>query len=933
MEFPSDADAIDHPSSHTSDTILSRDSEASLVELPSPLTADPRRRQHFQEGLDRLATLGADKRLAVHAHISSFHRLNHSSDSSSISSRLSHYQNESSISPSRFLRYPLESHKNPSQLSPDTIEPGVDVRMLRSDQPILGGHEDDYVNDMSSSHSSEPDSPTFHPSLPSLDHRTLAADGVDADTASVDSESVSGDTVSDTFDGPDDDDDSLEDYHCISHAEIPDYPRDAHLQPQEQEHSMSMSEDTVVPANSSSRAGSRVSSYPSSLSARAHQNDQRLPKHIIAFGKAEVPFTTYTSPLRILFVADKDMTKPDEVLLIKKLFSAMTGQKQYSWEGNMSSEEPLPPFAQKNDFLWSGRTFCIETEHAIAYTDKAELVRANGSTLELTAALTAHFAVFYHVKSDSEHEAMRMQSDFPYGQDRYNLARELASRGVPILEISEGRPSFPSVQYALASLDLIKHEVSSLRVEPARSTGQAPYFPVPRDAFLFIENEDLNRHLALIKRDEVVESFKQDAMVVKSDPTPISETFNISWLISKLQNMLHVPYLLAALTVLLCLFLSGRNSMTPRLDAMSDLTFREEALTAALNRSAITSVDASNVLHYPTTTSVTSGSTTIGISFPTAVNVHVARSNQLLVALPSDYHSTAYYNIARNDNKTLGFNTTKLIDGVYVLDLKPADAYGHVNLQVQAAKNSFLNETIKVWLGNRLAHRATYENVARHVQQDLQRDVEDVQFAAKAVQARLLNNTQSALKLSALRARSIRDSLVGTASSAAQKVSLGYQGATNTTTKLVVSASQFLAVTIEKDKQTVRLLSSYAKNATSAVSSLLTNHIPTKNDFARARNNSLKLRSKILRRPAVPLPKASTRGSILGQVKGFRQHCQYAYIDAVASLSAFSKRLSKPHDEVKQDTKQGPRQRSMDSVKATNQAATCKKTDVLAEKR
>lgn len=873
---PLDADAVEGSRLHTPSTNASQGSgsshhQASIADLPSPKTA-AELRHSSQHSLDCSEGLASEGRTP--SHLDHIHDLDHSYNTPITSPALIHS-----------LRYP-SLHLANSTMSTFLGRPSLD------------GHEDSDCDDMVSSQSSLSDSPHFNSSLPFLVGRHVAQEQRDPEEASLSGDTVSNaDTVSDRFDPAEDD--SLPDYDQVTHDEIPAYLREA----QEQGENLVMSDITVGPHTDASM---NPLMQARSLSTSQVQIDGNESASVVVCPTADEPYTMPARPLRFLFVAEHDMDEQHQLLIVIKLVTAMTGSHPHLAHvtpiGKVYSSAPGYQIAVKDQVI------DVSIEQVSTYAGLCAAWRKDGSIFKPLVGPVPDFAIFFRGSPDRGVSTGRFYADL------------IARFSIPVLEVSQCPTDLPCVQ--LVNLDRSRrwpgdppflHVAQMLDTDDYTGGSTFTALPVTLDVLLDHDPLELSRHLAFItkqhvgkpvslehvaeKRDETLENNEHNnskhEIKKQDEPEDVPMTTTSTSLSTKGINRIAPLTAFKVLSLWLAVFLACRQYLfaSTKLDPLSELTLRQEALSLALNKSAIATVDASSILHYPTTTAIVSGSTTIGVAFPTAVDVHVAKSNQLFVSLPKHYPSIDQVDLVRNDNKTLDYNSSKLIDGVYVLDLKPVDAYGHVYLKCRSTKYQSVNETVKVWLGSRLAHRATYEKVARHVQKDLQRDVEDAQNAARAVQAKVLNGTHSALKGSAIRARAIRDKLVDTASVAARQLSLGYQGASNTTARLTKTGGDLIAIAIEKDMQAIRFASAYARNATSAISSMLTSQIPAKQDFARARNNSLKLKGRLLRKPVLPSPKEVVPWSYRDQLEKvsqlphqLREKCTFAFDQVVNRL-------------------------------------------------
>lgn len=744
--------------------------------------------------------------------------------------------------------------------------------MASTGQPVVDDHGDSDYDDMASSRSSDGYSPRFEPSLPFLVSRVVTPDASEPDELSLSGDTASNaDTVSDQLDAQDD----ADSFTNITHEDIPDEIRESLNESQgspfevEESDQIVMSNDTIVPTTPTlSHRVPSIESTADTAVAFMNKADGKIPlssrsEDIVSLPKADKPYSMTGRRLYFLFVADRTVDRELQLLLVAKLVSAISGKDV---DKGMIVNAPEPdvdcvgtPFHQRYEVQLSKKKMLnVIVDHAVAFSDEGQVKIKNGPILDLAGGSLPDFAILFHSYKGSQTASQLHQGVFPQGDQGRQFVRALSNLGVPMLEVVSDQAS--PLSSVLNSTMQGKQAHPFLHVRHTRhqqsggvdSQPSSRLTPIPLTSFIDLDNQELSRHLALISKQHESKHGKSSS----------NGQFLKTALFSPSAVMFYVTSILLGLTALAGFYGSLIvNSVS--LDPLSDLTVRQEALQLAMNRSTINSVNASRILHYPTTTGVSSGTATVGLAFPTSIDVHVAKSDQLFVAFPKAYRSSAYIALFRNGKNLSDYNVTKLIDGVYGLTLKSSDAWGQVHLMFRSTVDSTLNETVKVDLGNRLLHRATYENAAR----DVQHNVEDVQHVAKAVQARLMNNTHSALKTSAYRARALRESVYGTASNAAQRISLGYQGITNTTSSMIKSSSNLLASTYVKDMQKARNMTAFARNATCSFGSGLMNKVPSKQDFNRARLNSLKLKEKLLRTPVAPAQKNATIVSVFSRFK------------------------------------------------------------------
>ncbi|KAF1345952.1 hypothetical protein BDV97DRAFT_401327 [Delphinella strobiligena] len=871
---PSDTDAVEgheRTSIYEDNTSLTRDISAWQSSLQGEDETSS------QEAADRLVGLGQFEHESPPVRLPTLHI-----PRSSVRT--------SSVHPSDHHLLLSQHHQHRDQSS----SAASDSNMRIINQPALDGHEDSDADDLRSHRSSEPYSPPFEPSLPSLVNSVVGQDLFEPDEISLSGDTASNaDTVSDQFDGHDSDDS----FENIKHEDIPTCLGDRPMSPfeaEELDQGLIMSDHTIVPPTTTipQRLGlddDSVVSLSSSQAqpAEATQSASTRPKYqIMGFTQADNPCMMPERPLRFLFVAADHMDEDHQLLIVAKIVSAITGKDigtDVITEASESADKGVlhPCHQEYNILLSKKKSITFYIDHAVACSAEGRLMLKNGCELNPRGSLP-DFAIFFHVAVDPFDRLQLHRGVFPHGHQGRQCAKALSQLDVATLEISAVRDQSPWLTSVVTSTTSTRHGNKALpffhirqtfypRNDEAPSRVSSKPVPIPLDTFITeLDNGELSRHLAWIRHPdlELVTSSQSEPRVAirkaATHSTPI---------LTLLTTLLLGSVMLANVYMYL-----GKSA---RLDAMSDMSLRQEALSMALNKSAINNVDATNIIHYPTSTGVSSGATTTGLAFPTTVAVHVARPDQLFVALPTPYRDSAAIGLLRNNRSIDDFNVTKLIEGVSVINLKPSEAYGQIHLDVRCTKNALVNQTVKVDLGNRLLQRVTYENAARDVQHGFQRDVEEVHTVAKAFRAKIFNSTHAALSVSAHRARALRNDIFHTASSAA---TLGLHGVTNTTSFVMKSAGNTLALARKKHNQVA-----------SAVGSVVSKAIPRKSDFNRARVNSLKLKSKLSRKPTVPVKQEVATGvlapfKVLGRKAG--RFAQDTYSDILAP--GLSKVFSRP---------------------------------------
>jgi len=739
-------------------------------------------------------------------------------------------------------------------------------------EPVFDDHEDSDYDDLASSRSSDVYSPRFEPSLPALGSHVVTPELVEPDMLSLSGDTVSNaETVSDQLER----DDSIESFDLIRHEDIPDELREMPVDAEEVDQGIMMSDHTIVPPTPT--ISHRLSGVDSTFSPAAMHDygleQEKDIRWIVDYSKAHESYSMPDRPLRLLMVASKGMTEGDQLTVIAKIMSAVTAKDitthVITEASDFADESVMQPFHQKYEVLLSeAKSVTVCVDHVVAYShEEARATLKNEKVLNLSSGSSPDLVVFFHVPAPS-----MGVSPFPQNDQGISLARALSKRDIAMLEMCRERGQyFPSVMSSITPGNtglpfLHVHQ----QVQGRHSMTEPTPFPIPLALFEELDNTDLSRHLACLSGQHKRKSrwpLSETISVVKRN---LADSSFESWL-KTLCSVLSVVMLVAATA-----HVKGN-----RPDAASHQAFLQNELSLALKLTGIDSVNASSIIHFPTKTMVSSGTTSVGLTYPTAAEVHVAKSDQLFVALANRLPAKIY--LSRNGKSIADVNVTKIVEGVYEMSLQPSDAYGQVQVDVNTPRVSTANETIKVDLGNRLLHGSTYKKAARDVQNGIQRDVEEAHTTAKAVQARFVNGTRSALKVSFYRAKALREGLYKSSTTVAHQFSLGLHGVTNSTLSMMVSANH--ALTRGQAMQVTHRVASFTKNATVAVGSALGNTIPAKRDLARARSNSLKLKEKLFGHEGIPVQNVTIPIPAFGRLKKLsldaRQGSQRLFTDVV----------------------------------------------------
>lgn len=633
----------------------------------------------------------------------------------------------------------------------------------------------------------------FTPSLPTLTNRLPESDA----HSISDVESISGDTISDH--------NSDAEYDEINYDEIPALAARARYQetePSEEEmECVMMSDRTIIPSTPTmAQRMPHVSSEPIITSDFTPEH-----AHVIGMTLAEKPYHLPDRPLRLVYLGDSSHSNMEVVNLMAKAYGAMTG--------NSADEKAMLDAASRAQ---SDETILQSLSDL---PSPVQIDRAN--TFDLTPGVGPSIE-----KSDGSKSSFKNSRPdlVVLHRSRYDdvwvtFAKMVAMLMIPMVEVQDD------------SFDLAYGDADMACVVPRTAQGEHclrllfadesknKEVPLSESAFHALENDVLSRHLAFF------DVFPKDLDEPKKDKTLFQSVKQLmpTKMLSLLNSLSIKNAVQSVLALLMILFAASLPVyFLQQQSPASELAYRAPMLQAALNDSGLANVNASDILHYPVTTSIMGNSTTTAIAFPTAVHVHVAKSDQLLVSLPKAYWKSAQIGVFKNGKALTNVNNTRVVDGVLAISLPSTDAYGQLQISVLSTHMPLRNETVKVDLGNRLLQRATYENAAKGVQQD----VTVVHNAAKLAQAKVISDVHSVFNTSVYCVRSLGSNLLGGVKSTGHAIS----AASNHTS------------------HGLYYVGGLTYNKTSDFGSFVKSAIPQRRHFIRARNNALKIRTRLLRK-------------------------------------------------------------------------------------
>ncbi|CAD0096429.1 unnamed protein product [Aureobasidium mustum] len=719
----------------------------------------------------------------------------------------------------------------------------------------------------------------FTPSLPTLTNRLPESD---AHSVS-DVESISGDTISDHA--------SDAEYDEINYDEIPALAARARYQenePSEEEmERVMMSDRTIIPDTPT--MAQRMPHIPSEPAIAS----DFTPEHarIVGLSLTDKPYQLPNRPLRLVYLGDSSHSNMDVVKLMAKFYGAMTGKS-----ADKKAMLDAASRAQSDEAVLhylSDLPSPVQIDRANTF----DVTPGVGPAIEKSDGSKSRFGI-----SKPDLVVLHRAS---YDKAWLTFAKMVAILKIPMVEVQDD-----SFDLALRDHDMAcvvpytaqgEHCVRLSLPDDEGEEVRNREVPLSESAFHALQDDVLSRH----ELDEPKKNKTSTQSAKQSEPSKLMSLLNSLPVMSTMQSLSTLLLILSS-TSLLVYFLQQQSPAF-------ELAHRTPALQAALNNSGLANINASDILRYPVTTSIIGNSTTTAVAFPTAVHVHVAKSDQLLVSLPKAYWKSAQIGVFKNGKALANVNNTRVVDGVLAISLPSTDAYGQIQISVLSTHMPLRNETVKVDLGNRLLQRATYENAAKGVQQD----VTVVHHAAKLAQAKVISDVHSVFNTSVHCVRSLGSNILGGVKSTGNAI-----GAASNHTSHGLS-----------------YVGGLTYNKTSDLGSFVKSAIPQRRHFIRARNNALKIRTRLLRKSTTAKhnlikPKPGLSQTLASKFAELQKH--FPSFNALKRSTSVEKRnkASQTASKVKLTVKtvvepkikKAPAS-ATDAVKITKRHKQCKDTD------
>jgi hypothetical protein len=651
----------------------------------------------------------------------------------------------------------------------------------------------------------------FTPSLPTLTNRLPESDAHSVSDVG----STSGETISD--------DASDADYDEIDYNEIPALAARARYQESEPSDEdmerVMMSDRTIVPPTPT------MAQRMPHISSEPLIKPDTTPEHVRVVGMslADKSYQLPDRPLRLVYLGDASNSNMSVCTLMAKAYGAMTGNP-----ADQQAMLDAASHAVSDDSVLqtlSDLPTPVEVIRAVDCSSNSEtgpsIKTMEGLSLDLEVSKPDMIILHRTNSGDVWLPSLKM----------------MALDGIPLVEVQGDAFLGTLEQTKLACLvtQTVQGDhclrlslVSSSEDEEEKSSSDE--LPLSESAFYALEDDVLSRHLAYLTiRTKKFDRFKKNMKDMKGMKVCglSAKQSKPPKLVSLVTSFFTMTAVTGFLGLLLLVFATSLQAYFFHQESpSSELAIRTPMLQTALDNSGFAKVNATDILRYPITTSIIGNSTTTAVAFPTAVHVHIAKSDQLLVSLPKAYWKSGQIGVFKNGKPLNNVNNTRVIDGVLAISLPASDAYGQVQISVISPNVPLRNETIKVDLGNRLLQRATYENAAKGVQQD----VTVVHHAAKLAQAKVISDVHSVFNMSAYCVRAFGSNILGGVKSTGNAIG----SVSNHTT------------------HGLSYMGGLTYNKTSDLGSFLKSAIPQRRHWVRARKNALKIRTRLLRKSTAP---------------------------------------------------------------------------------
>ncbi|KAK4888641.1 hypothetical protein LTR27_012485 [Elasticomyces elasticus] len=431
-----------------------------------------------------------------------------------------------------------------------------------------------------------------------------------------------------------------------------------------------------------------------------------------AIPRLTVDGSSADSPLRILLVADRDLSEVEKDRVCAKITTALAGSSDTS-ECRITTL-PLTPtgISPSSAITYHHGKVQVEFLHCIAAEDITKSVGSQAYTIHLLDADGEHSSV-YRVGGGSK--------------------LDLQKPSLVVIDSKDDSEWLPTARSALSTLDVPILEADGVDAKKS-GTGFDELLTMEYGA-LRVQLQDL-LHQA-IPTDEAAITSELTTSPAPSSKAPVAKAPVASAQLAR--SLLLIFTSLLVLSVPLFQVFSAFTS-----NAVTEHAYRKEALSLALSRlsnsteaTRIFSMD--HILPTPTATATDMFGRVL-YSKPSQVHYAPLQPNHIIVSIPKEsgyWMSRTIRSVrAHKGTRDIAVNQTRIIDGVYDVAIDPSEAYGMVDIDGVMA-NPVSAFTVQHNFGNRLLQRQTYEKVGSGITNTITKDLVLASGTARSFSERL----------------------------------------------------------------------------------------------------------------------------------------------------------------------------------------------------
>ncbi|KAK4919839.1 hypothetical protein LTR49_012586 [Elasticomyces elasticus] len=419
------------------------------------------------------------------------------------------------------------------------------------------------------------------------------------------------------------------------------------------------------------------------------------------------------SPLRILLVADRDISEVEKDRVCAKITTALAGSSDTS-ECRITTL-PLTPtgISPSSAITYHHGKVQVEFLHCVAAEDITKSVGSQAYTIHLLDA-------------DGEYSSV-------YRVGGGGAKLDLQKPSLVVIDSKDDSEWLPTARSALNTLNVPILGADGVDAKNG-GTGFNELLTMDYGA-LRVQLQDL-LHQA-IPTDEAAITSELTASPAPSSKAPVTKAPVASAQLAKFLLLIFMSLLV--LSVPLFQVFSAFTS-----NAVTEHAYHKEALSLALSRlsnstEATKTFSMDHILPTPTATATDMFGRVL-YSKPSQVHYAPLQPNHIIVSIPKEsgyWMSRTIRSVrAHKGTRDIAFNQTRIIDGVYDVAIDPSEAYGMVDIDGVMA-NPVSAFTVQHNFGNRLLQRQTYEKVGSGITKTITKDLVLASGTARSFSERL----------------------------------------------------------------------------------------------------------------------------------------------------------------------------------------------------